>query len=138
MAHNRFVSLFGQTPVTGEPVPAFPPELVQLGLEDALTRAQKNNLDIRLGRNAIEIARADATGLRADRFPELNLIGEYRNKHNASGILGTEEDKLIMLRLNYSLYDGSRRRGRRCTTRVLPRCHRCCRRRGRWRRHDSR
>ena len=110
VAHNRFVSLFGQTPVTGEPVPAFPPELVQLGLEDALTRAQKNNLDIRLGRNAIEIARADATGLRADRFPELNLIGEYRNKHNASGILGTEEDKLIMLRLNYSLYDGSRRR----------------------------
>ena len=54
--------------------------------------------------------RLEARALWLDRFPKLDLVGEYRNKHNVAGISGTEEDRLIMVRLTYNLADGNRRR----------------------------
>ena len=110
VAQNRFAALFGVELSLKEPVPGFPPQVVQLTLNEVLAQVERGNIEIKLAEHNLEIMRLEARALWLDRFPKLDLVGEYRNKHNVAGISGTEEDRLIMVRLTYNLADGNRRR----------------------------
>ena len=100
VAQNRFATLFGVEPSFKEPVPGFPPQVVQLTLNEVLAQVERGNVEMKLAEHNLEIMRLEARALWL----------EYRNKHNVSGISGTEEDRLIMVRLTYNLADGNRRR----------------------------
>ena len=91
-------------------MPGFPPQVVQLTLNEVLAQVETHNLEIKLAQHNVEIMRLEAKALWLDRFPKLDLVGEYRNKHNVAGISGTEKDRLIMVRFTYNLADGNRRR----------------------------
>jgi len=110
VAQNRFAALFGVEPSPKEPVPGFPPQVVQLTLSEVLAQIQTGNVEIKLAAHNLEIMRLEAKALWLDRFPKLDLVGEYRHKHNVAGISGTEKDRLIMVRFTYNLADGNRRR----------------------------
>jgi adhesin transport system outer membrane protein len=110
LVQNRFAALFGVEPSSKEPVPGFPPQVVQLTLNEALVQVERGNIEIKLAEHNLEIMRLEARALWLDRFPKVDLVGEYRNKHNVAGISGTEEDRRIMVRLTYNLADGNRRR----------------------------
>ena len=110
LVQNRFAALFGVEPSSKEPVPGFPPQVVQLTLNEVLAYVERGNVEIKLAEHNLEIMRLEARALWLDRFPKLDLVGEYRNKHNVAGISGTEEDRRIMIRLTYNLTDGNRRR----------------------------
>ena len=110
LAQNRFIALYDEFPSTHEPVPGFPPQVVQVNLNGVLDQVEAHNVEIKLAEHNLEVMRLDARVLWLDRFPKLDLVGEYRNKHNVAGISGTEEDRLIMVRLTYNLADGNRRR----------------------------
>ena len=110
LAQNRFIALYDEVPSTHEPVPGFPPQVVQVNLNGVLDQVEAHNVEIKLAEHNLEVMRLDARVLWLDRFPKLDLVGEYRNKHNVAGISGTEEDRLIMVRLTYNLADGNRRR----------------------------
>ena len=110
VAQNRFAALFGVEPSSKEPVPGFPPQVVQLTLNEVLAQVERGNVEMKLAEHNLEIMRLEARALWLDRFPKLDLVGEYRNKHNVAGISGTVEDRLIMVRLTYNLADGNRRR----------------------------
>ncbi len=110
LAQNRFIALYDEFPSTHEPVPGFPPQVVQVNLNGVLDQVEAHNVEIKLAGHNLEVMRLDARVLWLDRFPKLDLVGEYRNKHNVAGISGTEEDRLIMVRLTYNLADGNRRR----------------------------
>jgi len=110
LAQNRFIALYDEVPSTHEPVPGFPPQLVQVNLNSVLDQVEAHSVEIKLAEHNLEAMRLEARALWLDRFPKLDLVGEYRNKHNVAGISGTEEDRLIMVRLTYNLADGNRRR----------------------------
>ena len=110
LAQNRFIALYDEFPSTHEPVPGFPPQVVQVNLNGVLDQVEAHSVEIKLAEHNLEVMRLDARVLWLDRFPKLDLVGEYRNKHNVAGISGTEEDRLIMVRLTYNLADGNRRR----------------------------